>query len=222
VATAWQRKERECEMKLNQKIVNAYQPNGAKQWINDDDVAGLRLFVGAKKGKTWWLRFRADGAQLSHKIGSAEAVTVAGARDLALAFLAKLAAGENPHIKPEKPAEKLTLGKFMEENYSPYARANLKSAKETIRRINIDFKDFLPLPIEDITPRKIDAWRNTRTANGIKAATINRSTSALRAALSWGANPTNKFLTSNPLKELDKKKESDSKEIIRYLSKDVL
>jgi site-specific recombinase XerD len=64
----------------------------------------------------------------------------------------------------------------------------------------------------------LEKWRTARLESGAKAATVNRILSTLRSALNWGAK--NGLIESNPLQRLGKLKESDSKNIIRYLSDD--
>jgi integrase len=202
-------------MKLNQKIVNTYQPNGMQQWINDDDVAGLRLFVGAKVGKTWWIRFRADGAQLSHKIGSADAVTVAQARDLARAFLAKLAAGENPHRHEPKP-NNIKLGELVD-IYEPWVYANKKGGMHTVSMLRAAFEFLLKKRVIDLKVEVLETWQAQQVNGGRKKATTNRYCAALKALLSWGVDKGK--ITVNPLIRLKPQKETDSEPIIRYLTK---
>jgi site-specific recombinase XerD len=191
-------------------------PRGKPYWINDDE-SNLRLYVGAGGSMVWYYDYRdASGKRGSRKIGGADSLTVAQAREMAQKLGGKIAQGEN--IRKEKPAEKLTLGSYLNGVYFRAANQNLKSADETIRKIKADFAKHFDKPIDELTPIMFEKWRTNRLEAGAKAATVNRTLSALRSALNWGVKSG--LIESNPLQRLGKLKESDSRSIVRYLSED--
>jgi site-specific recombinase XerD len=128
----------------------------------------------------------------------------------------KIAKGES--VKKEKPVEKLTLGSYLNDVYFRAASQGLKSADETIRKITADFGQYFSKPIDELTPIMFEKWRTARLQAGAKAATVNRILSTLRSSINWGVKRG--LIESNPLQRLGKLKESDSKNIIRYLSDD--
>jgi integrase len=208
-------------MHLTQRIVNGIKHNGKTQWILDDGLKGLRLYVGAKNNRSWSLRYRdRNGERKSHTIGDAAALTVEQARESAKHFLANLAVGKDLHVK-EKPVRKLTLGEFIEKIYAPQYRPS----KHTLWRLTAHFKEkFWNRPIDSIAVKDIQIWRNQRLDAGTKAATINKDCGALIAALNKAEDEGT--IKENPLKKLRRlpeegvSDEADSQEIIRYLSDD--
>jgi hypothetical protein len=158
------------KLHLTQKKVSALQANGSPQWFSDDELAGLRLFVGAKKGKTWYLSFRDNGQRLSHKLGSADALTVAQARELARDFLSKLAHGENPHDKTPTP-QNITLGELLTDLYEKWLLAERKGGKATAAMIRSTFNQFLNKPAASLNVIMLEKWRAARMDGGTKRAT---------------------------------------------------
>jgi hypothetical protein len=204
-------------MHLTQKKVSGLQSNGSPQWFNDDETAGLRLFVGAKRGKTWYLSFRDKGRKLSHKLGSADALTVAQARELAKAFLGKMANGERPHDKTPTP-KNITLGALLSDFYEQWLLAERKGGKATAAMIRSTFKQFMHNPAADLTIITLEKWRAARLSDGTKRATINRLAGALKSMLNWAVE--HEILEVNPIERFRPIKESDSDGIVRYLSDD--
>jgi site-specific recombinase XerD len=203
-------------MKLTQSKIDGIKHSENRQYITDDDMPGLTLIVGATS-KVWYYVFRdANGKKGRRKLGRAEVLTVAQAREEVKKFGGKVAQGEN--IRKEKPAEKLTLGSYLKDVYFRVANQNLKSADETIRKITADFAKYFNKPIDELTPVMFEKWRTNRLEAGAKAATVNRTLSTLRSSLNWGVKSG--LIESNPLQRMGKLKESDSKSIIRYLSDD--
>ena len=150
------------------------------------------------------------------KLGAADALTVAQAREMARDVAARLARGEQ--VRKEKPTEKLTLGDYLTNNYFPHSRTANKSAKGIIRVIINAFEYCFDKPIEDITPALVDKWRQACCERGCTAATANRAVTYLKAALNYGVKSG--LLEKNPIAGLAKLKERDSKQIVRYLSED--
>jgi integrase len=144
---------------------------------------------------------------------------VAQAREKAKDTSARVLRGEN--VKKEKRSEKLTLGEFINNVFSP----ERKPSKHTLWRLNKQFKDrFYSSPIDELTVKDFLIWRNERIEGGVKAATVNKDVGALKAALTWGVYQG--CIDVNPLEKLRRLPEAgisdevDSKEIIRYLSSD--
>jgi hypothetical protein len=100
----------------------------------------LGVAVGSK---TWYASYRDEkGKKQSAKLGSAQVLTVAQAREKARDTSARVLRGEN--VKKEKRSEKLTLGEFINNVFSP----ERKPSKHTLWRLNKQFKDmFYSSPI---------------------------------------------------------------------------
>ena len=142
--------------------------------------------------------------------------------------LAKLRAAEVTHgkdIQAERNQDRVqalaqrerTLDRYLEEHYGPWVTTHRKSGDATLARIRRDFKEFLSTPIDSIGVQNLEHWRTKRLRGGTKGTTLNRSTSALRAALEKAVDW--EILSENPLGKLRRLKvESDAR--VRYLSDD--
>jgi len=207
------------KIRLTQSYVSSLKPNSEKPlWVTDASTNNLKLYVGTSGAKVWYLYYRnADGKKASHKLGSANVLTVAQARDYAQEFMYKLTRGEN--IKKEKPKAKLLLGDFIDNIYAEWRLNTHKAAQATLNMMKSQFEStFYSRPIEELKISEFYTWRNKRLEQGRKAATINKNIVALRAALNWGVK--HGYIESNPLEKLELLKEYDSDIKVRYLSDD--
>ena len=146
------------QAKLTLKDIQSLQPSQKRQVIRDLTILGLVLFVEPSGKKTWYVDYkRPNGKRTYHKIGSAEILTVAQARDLAKEFLASVTMGHDPlEEKETKEAgevkkEALTLKQLITEYYSSWVLDNRKGGKETLDMIARTFGDFMDLPVEEIS-----------------------------------------------------------------------
>ena len=201
-------------MKINftQKYVGSIQATGKKFWLTDENCANLRLLIGATGTKSWYVSFWKHDRKQSHKLGSADALTVAEARSMTKDFLARLVRGEEPDKKAER---KLQLGEFIETYYGPWVETNRKSGKETMATLRSIFQFLFKKIIDELDIFEFEKWRTNRQKEGKKASTINRQVTALMAALNWGVE--RKLIDSNPLNNLKRLKERDSEKKVRYL-----
>ncbi len=202
--------------KLTQSYVASIKATGKPLWFTDTGFQNLRLYIGASGAKTWYVGFRGkSGPYKSHKLGGADILTVAEAREMARDFLARLARGEEPEKKIEKHVQ---LGEFLETHYAPWVEVNRKTGKATMAILRSSFSFLFKRPIDELEIIEIEQWRTKRQGEGSKAATINRLIAALRAALNWGVE--HNLIESNPLSRLKPLQERDSSKKVRYLLDD--
>jgi hypothetical protein len=169
-------------MHFTQAKIQSLKPNGKKQWIADDEIKGLRLYIGPTGVKVWYfVRRDVNSKVVYRKIANISDLTVTQAREQAQILGGKIAKGES--VRKEQPTEKLTLGSYLENTYFPLMCDELKSAKETKRKITANFKEFFKKPIEELNADAFDKWIKQRIESGAKAATVNKIVSALKAAL---------------------------------------
>ena len=200
--------------RLTQLYVNSIKPPDASYWIIDVGCPKLRLYVGTHR-KIWYVGYRDEkNTYTNHKLGSAEALTVAQARDMALDFTARLIRGEIPQKK--KRTHKISLDGFLESHYAPWVMAERKRGEKTLYLLRSAFRQFLDKPIGELSIKTMEKWRHEKMASGIKAATCNRRLAALKAAFNWGVK--REYLESNPLARLEKLPEHDSDIKVRYLT----
>ena len=203
------------KIRLTQSNIGSIKATGKAFWITDEGCSNLRLFIGASGIKTWYVSFWKDEKKQSHKLGSADVLTVTEARVMAKDFLARLARGETPE---KKVKEKLQLGEFIETYYRPWVEVNRKTGKETVAILRSSFGFLFKQPIEEIKKIDLEKWQMERKKNGSKDATINRLMTALKAALNWGVE--RELIESNPLARLKPLQERDSEKKARYLTPD--
>ena len=201
--------------RLTQTFVNSIKANPEKAyWIEDTTTQNLRLHVAKSGKKIWYVRYRVEGKENSHKLGPAGgAISVAQARDMANLFIAQIAKGEAPQ---KKTAKKLLFGDFLTKEYEQWILQNHGSGQKTLNMLRSRFAFLLLKAVEEITLKDIEKWRMDRQSAGVKAATINRCTASLRAVFSWAVKRS--FIEENPLAKLELLKQHDSDEKVRYLT----
>jgi integrase len=200
--------------RLTQTVVQKAEPQNKRYTLHDDILQGLMLRVEPSGSKLYYIDYRKkDGRRMAYKLGRAELFTVAEAREKAKEFLARVALGEDTGKKKNAP----TLGEYLEETYFPWVRANHKSGEGTISRIRCHFGFLWDSPVKDIDVVKIERWRIGQLQKN-KAASINRTFNALKAAVNWGYK--HKTFDVNPLARLEPLQERDSQPRVRYLSPD--
>jgi hypothetical protein len=204
------------KMRFTQSNVSTLTVKDKPYCITDEGCDNLQLYVGTRN-KTWYVDYRETNGKKAHrKLGAADALTVAQAREMARDVATKVAKGEK--VKKEKPPEKLTLGKFFESAYFPHLRLNHKSAKEISRALSAAFKPLYNVPAEEVSPVYIEKWREKLHETGLKSASINRTTAYLKAAFNWAFKTG--IIDKNPIARISPLKEHDSKTVIRYLDKE--
>jgi integrase len=151
-------------------------------------------------------------------IGEYPAVSIVDARKRANDFKNMVSQGIDPLLEKNKQSDAISFAEFVQREYIPFAKANKKSWKDDVNKINLDMnKAFGDLPLSAITTRDIQQYQ-TKIKTRTSAGTSNRHYSLLsrmfNLAIEWG------FLEKNPCKGVKKLKEAGGKE--RYLNKDEL
>ncbi|NLM71331.1 MAG: site-specific integrase [Synergistaceae bacterium] len=210
------------QLKLTQNYVVNLKPTGSRYKIHDTVISGLVLLVLESGRKTWYCDYDRHSdystgrKRTNHKIGPADLITVAEAREMAREFLSRVARGEDPDAEKLAPRP-LTLREFITEFYAPWAIENRPSGENTIRIIMSSFPSFLDLTPAAISILQIERWRNTdKAAKKSKSASLNRKTSALKAALNWGVKRG--LIEKHSLARLEPLSETDSEQMVRFLS----
>jgi integrase len=206
------------QAKLTQTYVQSLQPSPKRQIFRDITILGLVLFVEPSGKKTWYVDYtRPNGKRTYHKIGQAELFTVMQARDIAQKFLASVKLGNDPVEVKEVKKERITLKQLISDHYSPWVVENRRSGKETVDILNRAFGDFMDWPVEEISMLTVEQWRTkTRREKGLKASSLNRRITALKALLNWAVKRG--IIEANPMGQLERLREEDSNTKVRYLS----
>jgi integrase len=200
--------------RLTQTVVQKAEPQNKRYTLHDDMLQGLMLRVEPSGNKLYYIDYRRkDGRRIARKLGRAELFTVAEAREKAKEFLARAALGEDIEKKNSDP----TLGEYLNEHYFSWVLANRKTGGATIAKIKQCFSFLFGVKIKDIDVARIERWRVERLKQ-VKASSINRDMTALKAAINWGYK--RKMLDVNPLARFESLQERDSQPLVRYLSPD--
>ncbi len=212
------------QAKLNATTIKTLQPAAKPYEVVDTEIKGFLLRVQPTGRKTYYFAYRSpSGAKKRIKLGVVGQVTPAQARDEALVQAGEVAKGIDVQgtkvaaREEAKDARQRTLRAFVDSHYRKWAEANLKTAKATLDRLEDQFKEFMPLALEDVTVRRVEQWRTQAAAKGLAPSTINRAVTCLRGvltkALEWD------FLATHPLERL-KPLKTDKTPNVRFLSAD--
>lgn len=209
------------KLKLTTRSVSAAKPRTKYYRLWDTELNGFFLRVTPAGKKVYCIAYRHDGISKEYTIGSHGKVTADQARTTAKVKLGELAKGKDIQAE-KKEADRLRrakkhkiLGKFIENEYTPWVLTERKSGKETLRKLNFAFPHLMNRNMEEITPWEIQKWRTEKIRSGQKPTTVNRQLMALKAVLSKAVEM--EIISKHPLTNV-KPLKVDSKGKVRYLT----
>ena len=211
--------------KITTKYVRTLTPQTKAFEVYDTELTGFFIRIQPSGHKSYYLFYRTpDGRKRQYRIGPADRLTVAQARDLAQHYAARTVVGEDIQSTKEvqrkeaQHAKLRTLQGFLDHQYAPWLyaeRPEKRRSAEVIQRLRTNFTALLEHPLADISPWVIEKWRAEQRTHGKTPAAINRDLTTLRSVLSkavtWG------FLDEHPLAPLSPLK-VDPHPRVRYLS----
>jgi integrase len=155
---------------------------GARTEFFDSRVRGLSLRV-SPTAKSWAFHFTTTaGKRARLTLGAFPAITLAGARGLALEAQAVVQAGADPRASK---AGAMTVATLVESYLAKHVRPNLRSAKQIERRLR---KNVLPLignvQLADLHRRDVNRVLDVIVGRG-RPIEANRVFADLRAVLRW-------------------------------------
>jgi len=155
---------------------------GTRTEFFDSRVTGLSLRI-SPTAKSWAFHFTtAAGKRARLTLGPFPAVTLAGARGLALEAQAAVQAGADPRTSK---AGAMTVATLVESYLAKHVRPNLRSAKQVERRLR---KNVLPLVgsvrLADLHRRDINRVLDQIVGRG-RLVEANRVFGDIRAVLRW-------------------------------------
>lgn len=206
--------------KLDQKRVQTSTCTEGKSKcdIRDSNCKGLLLEVRASGGKTYYLRYTDDrGKPKQLRIGDAEVLSLAQARDQVTKFRVKIALGEDPQA--EKAVRKAipTFAEFVSDRYLPYVDGYKKTACSDRSYLNNQILPALGNKyLDQITKQDIITLHHGLRKKGYAAGTCNRSLILVRYAFNLAIRWETPGVKSNPSKDVPLFEDHAKKE--RYLS----
>jgi integrase len=200
---------------INNTLVAQLKPTGKAFDVCDTKLRGFLIRVNPSGSMTYVCQYK-RGRRFS--IGRVGVLTPAQARDRAREILGDATKGIDPNEVKREKNKQITLRKFIEQEYLPWAKVHRKSGAQAVARINRCFlKEFGSTPLSQLTPIVIEKWRSKRLNRGTKQQTLNIDIATLKAALSkavtWG------FISDHPLKKIELLKVDQVKKV-RFLTQE--
>ncbi|MFV0321703.1 MAG: tyrosine-type recombinase/integrase [Alphaproteobacteria bacterium] len=214
---------------ITQALINNIEPKEKPFEVFDTNVKGLLLRVQPTGNCTFYFAFKAlNGKKARIKIGQAKRsgvgdITPIIARKRAEEYRVICARGVDPREEIKEKIAKATqdrgntLSAFSQHQYQLYVKSHHKDAYNTIQRLKHFEKEWGDLPLDKITTKHIEDYRQKRIKQGLTHATINRDLNILKGLFSrgieWGA------IADTPFRRL-KNLRVDKKGNTRFLSKE--
>jgi integrase len=198
---------------ITHELVKSLKPELKPYEVRDPKLKGFLLRVQPTGSMTYYADY---GRGKRHRIGAADKLAPSQARERARIVLADVALGGDPQAATRE-AKAHTLGSFLEEVYEPWAKANIRTTKNTLGRLRANFPDLQNKRLDEINAWIVEKWRTGRLKAGTKATTVNRDLDDLRSALAKAV--TWKLLEAHPLNGV-KRSRTDDNANVRYLERD--
>jgi integrase len=207
--------------KITASLTRDLTSTGDRYDIWDTELKGFCLAVRTSGVHSFLYHYRnQDGRKRVYTIGKLGSLTPEQARKVAKVKAAKVELGAD--IQQEKQVNRFrgeqerrsTFITFLENEWLPWAKVNLKSWSETYRIAKKDFHFLHTKSMNAITRDAVIKWQ-TRSRGKLAASTINRRANALKGVLSHAIQVH--LLDLNPLHGLPSVKTDSNKEP-RYLS----
>jgi integrase len=197
---------------IGNNLISKLLPKEKQYDVRDTTLKGFLIRV-TPNGKMSYVCQYSRGRRIN--IGQVGVLTPAQARDRAKQILSQAVMGVLPETTVDN---KLTLKKYLTNEYESWRKSNRKNGKDDLRRLKVNFlNEFGDHLLTAITPMLIEKWRTARINEGIKPITVNRDIHVLKAALSKAIEW--ELIAEHPLQKL-KSLKIDSSPKVRYLSKE--
>ena len=198
---------------LTQDFVRTLKPREKPYEVRDPRLKGFLLRVQPTSVMTYYAEY---GRGKRHRIGRADALAPSQAREEARRILAGVALGADP-AEARREAKAHTFRSFLDEVYEPWAKANIRTPKNTLLRLRANFPDLQNKKLGEINAWVAEKWRAARLKAGAEPTTVNRDLDDLRSALAkavaWG------LLEAHPLNGV-KRSRTDDSATVQFLDDD--
>jgi integrase len=196
---------------ITHEFVRTLMPKDRPYEVRDVRLKGFLLRVQPSGSTTFYVEY---GRGKRKRLGSGTALAPSQARERAKEVLAEVALGGDP-MAAQREAKAHIFGSFLTEVYEPWARANIRTTKNTLGRLRANFPELQDKKLADINAWLVEKWRAARLKAGAKPTTVNRDLDDLRSALAkavaWG------LLEAHPLQGV-KRSRADTSATVRFLN----
>lgn len=163
-----------------------------------------------KRGTTWWMSFMYHGQQIRRSTGTSD-------KRLAAAIIGKVRGQIVEGRFFEMPIEQQrTVTELLDRYTNEHAarRANYRRELTSVKNL----KAFFGNPtLDQVTPKRIVAYKNHRYTDGVKPATINRELATLKKAFNLARREW-EWCTDNPVCRVSMEQENNTRD--RWLTVD--
>jgi integrase len=198
---------------ISANLIKTLKPTPEPYEIRDTRLPGFLVRVQPSGHMSYYIEFARGRRML---IGPVSAMKPDKARKEAEIRKADHIRGDDP-IEAKKKARAHTLRSFIEEKYTPWAEANHRHAKETLRKIASFFGELGSRKLPEVSAWSVEKYRTQRIKSGTSVSTTNRELDALKASLSKAVEWH--LLDKSPISSVKRSRVDDSARI-RYLSGD--
>jgi integrase len=201
---------------ITRDLIKSLTPAAKPYEVRDPRLKGFLVRVQPSGVMTYYAEY---GRGKRHAIGRADALAPSQAFERARTVLAQATLGNEPAARHEAKAH--TLRSFLDEVYEPWAKANIRTPKNTLGRLRANFPDLHNEKLGDINAWVVEKWRASRLKAGAKATTVNRDLDDLRSSLAKAVewNIDGLKARGHPLAGV-KRSKADDNAIVRYLDDD--
>ena len=181
--------------------------------IYDCRLHGFTLRVQPTGVRSYYARFGRSRRVALVKAGT---LLPSEAREKCQKVLGNVAHGRPP-LHGLSGMDGLTLGKFIEETYTPWVLTNrIRIAGNTLEKLQRLFRTWFSDPLSAITIERLESWKTRRLKRGSKATTVLRDLFTLSSVLSRAVKLGH--LKENPIRRVDKPR-IDRRPKVRFLNK---
>jgi integrase len=193
--------------KLTDTVINTKPPKFGRLEFWDTHLPGFGLRITDKGARSYFVMYRVDrpeGRQLRRlKIGDAEVIKLAEAREDAREKLRQVARGVDPaEQRPAPSAAPDTFRAVAEAYLRQYVAKNTRAStfKETKRILDVDvIPAWSDKPIAGIAKRDVEALLDTIADRGAEVQ-ANRTLARLRTLFNWAVEKD--YLTASPVERM--------------------
>jgi integrase len=208
--------------KLTQRSIEALEAKETRYEVPDTDATGLYVRVERTGSKAFYLRYRLNGKPQVQRLGRVGELPLTRAREMTRAIRAQATeheAGRADSPKPDrKPkTEPHTIGSWIDGPYAARVLRHRKSGEATHKRLQAAFSGkvwAMPLDSPKLAQAALE-WRQDRLDAGRMPSTVNRDTTALKAAIAYAVEM--EVIEAHPLQRMRPLKETQEQRV-RYLT----